>query len=233
MMKKEPMMAEQSQGITDARSTPEAKAARIKRLRKLTNLERTDVDLKYGINVSTLKGWETARAHGLSKKGAYKFLKIAAREGVICSYEWLMYGLGHGPRLIEKFDTLLESDAPVSSTDEERNIIEELQLFRNHHHNTIDLIINDDGMYPYYSIGDYIAGIKCQKQQFSKLIDLNCIVQLEDGQLLFRKIKQGAQQNTYTLTCINPNTTVQEQILYNIELVGAAPIIWHRKKIQL
>ena len=225
-------MAMQSQDITDTRSTPESKAARLKRLRRLTNLERVDVAAKYGINVSTLKGWETARAHGLSKKGANRFLKIAAQEGVLCSYEWLMYGLGHGPRILEKFDTHLEI-SPSSSHNEEEKIIEELLLFRHHHHNTIDLIIEDDGMSPYYAIGDYVAGVKLSKQYFSKLINTDCIVQTTDGQLLLRKIKMVTQQNTFTLSCVNPNTTVTEPVLYNIELVGAAPVIWHRKKIQL
>ncbi|OGT22548.1 MAG: hypothetical protein A3C55_00015 [Gammaproteobacteria bacterium RIFCSPHIGHO2_02_FULL_42_13] len=225
-------MAVQSQDITDARSTPEAKAARLKRLRKLTNLERVDVAAKYGINVSTLKGWETARAHGLSKKGANRFLKISAQEGVLCSYEWLMYGLGHGPRILEKFDTTLEIN-PSSDHNEEEEIIEELQLFRHHHRNTVDLIVEDDGMSPYYAIGDYVAGAKLAKQYFSKLINTDCIVQTTDGQLLLRKVKKGPRQNTFTLSCINPNTTVAEPVLYNVELVGAAPIIWHRRKIQL
>src|SRR5262249_31447785 len=50
---------------------------------------------KYGISANTLQSWEKAKAGGLTSKGAKRILSALQQEGVNCSTEWLLYGIGH------------------------------------------------------------------------------------------------------------------------------------------
>lgn len=86
--------------ILDEKSTPEARAKRLRRVRNLANLSRKALCEDGLINVNTLKGWELGRYGGLPKDGAEKIIQRIAREGVHCTLDWLLHEIGPGPRLI-------------------------------------------------------------------------------------------------------------------------------------
>ena len=60
-------------------------------------------------------------------------------------------------------------------------------------------------------------------------VNKDCIVHLENGERFFRRLVKNSKGN-FNLTCLNPNESTTEPVLYNVDIVEAAPIIWHRWK---
>lgn len=217
--------------------SPKAKGERLKRIRHLTNLTREEFCEGSEINLATLISWEVGRFGGLSSKGAKRVITRAAKEGVFCSLEWLLYEIGAGPKVRVDYKKANQAQAAaeknnLSEDAEEENaiIIEELMLFRKLHKQAIDFIVDDDGMLPYYQLGDYIAGTKRYAKNIKALIGYDCIIQTKDGHLTFRKLQMGPRDNSFNLVCVNLQAKTKDLITYDVELATAAPVIWHRKK---
>lgn len=197
---------------------------RLRRIRNLANLSRKTLCEEAEININTYIGYEVGRYGGLTKKGADRVITYLTSKGVYCSLDWLMQGEGKAPKVIT------ESTAPTSFLESETlKMAEELQLFHSHYKNSIDYQIIDDGMLPLYEIGSYVAGVACSEVNIKKVVGFDCIVKTKSGELIVRNVREGRIENTYTLTCINPETSVNSPILYDVKLSFAAKIIWHRK----
>jgi len=220
--------------MSDTQAAAEARAERLKRLRNLANLSRKDMCEGSGINLNTLIGWEVARHGGLSKVGAKKVITRLAKAGVFTTLEWLLYGIGQGPNVVPNFDELSEQKHKASPDyrldEEEQKIIEELLVFKKQYQETADLIVEDDGMSPFYEKGDYVAGVKYFRDKAEKAINKPCIVQLETGEIVLRILKTGTEKDTYTLLCSNYQASTNTPIV-NIKILSAAIVIWHRKKL--
>lgn len=217
--------------VTDDRSTPEARAARVKRLRNLANLSRKEMCDSEELNVNTLKGWEIARYGGLPLDGAHKVVKRVAKEGIFCTVEWLLYEEGPPPKV-----NLTQTEAADNNTNtcsEQENIDKEIKLFHSNYANAVSHELIDDGMAPLYEKDDFVAGIKFLGKKIREAVGLNCLAQLANGDIQFRKLSQGKTADTYNLACLNANTTVDLPIIFDAELIWAAPVIWHRKKTLL
>ena len=80
-------------------ASPKAKGERLKRIRHLGNLSREEFCEGSEINLATLISWEVGRFGGLSSKGAKRVIARAAKEGVFCTIEWLLYEIGVGPEV--------------------------------------------------------------------------------------------------------------------------------------
>lgn len=199
---------------------PIARGKRLTMARNMTNLSREDLAKKYQLSSSTLQSWETPKHGGLTQKGAAKIVAILAKEGIQCSTDWLLSGIGVGPQAIGKN----RSYSPESA------IIAEILTFRTHNPDAIDIIVKDDGLDPIYCEGDYVGGRKRYDTAISTAIGKTCIVETTDGETLLRYLRPGHRPNHYTLICLNPETTVLKPVLYDIALKSAAPIIWHRRK---
>ena len=200
----------------------------------MANLSRRMMCAQSTIKPQTLIGWEIARHGGLSKVGAKKVIERVAKEGVVCTLDWLLFGNGQGPTIIPDYPILSNvlniNEKRLSITTEDQDIMKELQLFKKHYQNTIELQLPDDGMAPFFTAGDYVAGIRVHGKQINQLINYNCIVQLKNGNILFRTIKQGEDDDCFTLTCLNSQTSLAESTVHNIKLLSAGCVIWHRKK---
>jgi HTH-type transcriptional regulator, cell division transcriptional repressor len=202
----------------------------------MANLSRKQMCQGSDLNINTYIGYEVARYGGLTRKGAESVIKRVAQENVKCSYNWLMYNIGPLPQIHGNLNTtpeskLLDPNAEFTAPDQEVEfIIQELLLFRNQYPQAIDFIICDDGMLPTYAIGEYIAGIKRYGKSIASGINQDCIVETQEGETLCRRLRQGVKPNHYTLMCLNPNTIVDPPVYYDVQLVSAAPIVWHRRK---
>lgn len=209
------------QGLRDAKD----RGARLKRIRNLANVSRKQLCEEAGVNINTYIGYEVGRYGGITVKGADKILKYLQEKGVNCSMDWLMHETGTAPYVFtEKMEGI-----SLKNLQEEGKIQEELGVFRSHYMETIDCRISDDGMSPVYPLGSYVAGVLNDATKVTELVNSDCIIQLENGDILVRKLKEGRLENTYTLACINPETAVANPILYNVTITNAARIIWHRK----
>ena len=212
--------------LVDQKITPIARGKRLRRLRNMSNLSRHDIEEKYAISANTLKGWEIGRHGGLTERGACKLLTAFIEEHVFSTIDWLLYDIGIGPYLLKENKQI---DIPTHKTFEEQTIIHELLLFRQTYPNVTTFVVNDDAMEPCYSRGEYVAGIKRLGETCKRLIGTDCIVQTHDGKLLLRRLHQYAEQG-YLLTCLNPHTYTKNPVIYNAQLISAAPVMWQRKK---
>lgn len=109
---------------------------------------------KYGISISAVQGWEDIRWNGLTENGANLLARALNEEGFSITVEWLMFGVGDTPSFLEN-----SNNAPRPSPMDESNLLHELHLFLQHHPGAVSIIIEDDGLAPWYTPGDYVAGI--------------------------------------------------------------------------
>lgn len=216
----------------DEKSKPKEKAKRLRRLRNLANLSRKNLCTLSNINLNTYKGWEIGKYNGLPLDGAKKIINALLLRGVDCSLDWLLHEIGVGPKvsILPNKTTTNKKIKKLSLETEHRLIINEILLFREQFKNTVDLIIDDDGMEPLYNKSEYAAGIIRDPKDIPKLIGINCICQLASGQIILRNLRAGTECNKYSLFCINPATTVENPVIKDIELIGAAPVIRHFRK---
>lgn len=220
--------------VGDIKSSAKSRGKRLRSLRKMADLTRKDIQEKYHINAGTLQGWEDARFGGLTSKGASRIVKALRNEGMQCHVDWLMHGVGTPPlpsdSLYMGSDVLTTLGVAPGSPSDDTAIVEELMCFRRCNPQGIDLLISDDGMEPQFMRGDYVAGKKRTGNQIQELIGMNCIVETNSGEVMLRNLRSSKEKDLYTLTCVNPHASVFEPIIYNISLVSAAPVIWHRRK---
>lgn len=221
--------------IIDPTVLARERADRLRRLRNLANLSRKELCEAANININTYIGYETVRYGGLTKKGAEKVVHYVTTKGVYTTIEWLMYGLGPNPQVItnDKQDAVEGYYSSISDQGNEmQKIAEEVYLFHKHYKHAIDCRIDDDGMSPKYDVGDYVAGILYSGATIDNLVGLDCIIKTAEGQLLVRSLCHGRIKGHYTLTCNNPKTTVKHPVMYDIKVISAAYIIWHRRAYQ-
>ena len=217
--------------VNDPANTPEARGKRVAILRGMTRLSRRAFSEQYLIAARTLQNWEDALSGGISKGGARKIVAAIKPDGIHCTYEWLMFGIGEGPKVIEPVsNSALEDSPPLSADEQDKFIADELLLFRHHHKGVIDFVVADNGMEPRFVVGDYVAGIRRAKEAIDSIVGLDCIVQTLDGEVLLRTVKKGNAAGYYTLICSNSHTTIAKPILYDVVLLYAAPVIWTRRK---
>lgn len=215
--------------ITGDKSSAKARAKRLKMIRNLANLSRKQLCELCNINIHTLIGWEVARFGGLPLDGAEKIIQGVTQKGVHCTLDWLIHEIGAGPTVITDY-VIAKKDAEKkvkknSTNIDEKQLLEEILFFRKQYNDAITLLLTDDGMSPFYNAGDYVAGIKQYGEKIKALIEKDCIVQLSSGEIILRNLHSGNEAKKYNLVCINPQTTVVEPIIYNVEITSAAPAI--------
>lgn len=221
----------QTAEATDFRITPTARGRRLRILRMLADFSRKDMAEKYKISTSTLQAWEEGKGGGLSDKGALRVIEAFRHAGVNCSYDWLLHDIGTGPQLVSQSRPLLTMEAYQEAEEANQEAIsQELLVFRRCNTDSIDMLVLDDGMAPIYNKGDYIGGRRrFEPSAISSLIGCDCMVETTFGEKIFRRLRPGAEEGFFNLVCVNPNADVAEPTRYNVKLVSAAPVIWHRR----
>lgn len=222
--------------LQDPKTSPQARGKRVETLRKMTRLSRREFHEKFGISKTNMQNWEDAYGGGLSEKGARKIIAAVNPYGISCTFEWLMYGAGPSPQMSDEL--FLDNAAPTEQTgtsindDDEATIIaaELLAFYQHYPRVAVDHVVADDGMEPRFIVGERVAGCKAYGKAIEKLVGLDCIVQIQEGGTLLRMLKNGTIKGRYTLACSNPNASLEKPILYDVELLSAAPVTWTRRK---
>lgn len=229
-----PAKAERS---TDDKSGPEQRAKRLKSLRQMTGLSRDVFRQRYGIARGTLQNWESARFGGLTLKGAVSMIRAFKAENVEVSVDWLMHGVGRGPHFASLDNQQVDASNKEAMAGElgqevekELSIItEELLCFRRLNPDSIDLVMTDDSMTPFYAAGDYVAGVRRYQGRIESAVGHDCIVQTTEYGTLLRRLAPGEEPDRYTLLAHNVHTRSRRPVLYNVDVISAAPVIWVRR----
>jgi len=214
--------------VTNEKTTREARAERLRRVRNMANLSREEMCQKGNLNINTYKGWEIARYGGLPVDGAERVMHRVAQEGIVCTVDWLLYEIGIGPYVIPRYNQQASTAEQLNK--EEKLIMSEIALFQEQFPQAINEQIQDDGLSPFYDLGDFVAGINYYNEEIQSLVGKCCIIQTCDGRKLVRYLKNDVTLNKYMLVCTNPQTQVVNPVIYATEIVSAAPIIRHYRK---
>lgn len=229
----------QSTKPIDSVASPEARARRLASLRGLMRLSRHAFAKRYGANARTLQNWEYGKSGGISVHAAKKLVIAVQASGITgFTLEWLMYGIGEGPLVSEHLyrdnlhDAVHTHSFSPEHDQESQHIIDEILLFRQHYfpQETVEYIVKDDAMAPRYLLGDHLAGVRHYGKAIINTLDWDCIVHTAQGDTLLRTVKPSQVDGCYTLRCQNPQTTIVQPMLYDVELVSAAPVVWVRRK---
>ena len=206
--------------MIDEHTTAQARAHRLLFLRNLSGLSRDKLQSRYRIARGTLQNWESARC-ALTTKGAKLVIRAYQAEGIYCSFDWLMFGIGPSPKYEHNRDSV-KSGYKISS--DIRIPTPELLYFRKNNTNSIDTIVYDDSLSPLHSPGDYVAGIRVSGEQILHVCEKICIIQTLSGEMIVRYLRRGDELGLYHLIVMN--TQARQKSLYNQEIIAAARIIW-------
>ena len=195
---------------------------RVYHLRQLMGLSRSDMCRRYGIPRGTIQNWEAER-YPLSEKGAQRLCMVADAEGIQVSEEWLRFGHGKAPELSQ-----LHRDTYTELTESMPFIKNELQYFKTHNENTIEMIVHDSHMEPIFQLGDVVAGIRYYHDDIIKADACCCIVHTNEHGLLLRQVRATEVPDRYHLLSLNHQTAEKTELHY-CRIISAAPILWHRR----
>lgn len=203
-------------------SLTQTSGRRIKLARGMLGLSRKELEERFRISVNTLQAWESDK-NTLTDKGAKKLNEVFIKLGLLCTEDWLLTGQGQTPILLQDISAL------PNEMNEDICILREIEAFKALNPDPIVVIINDSGMEPIYTIGDFVGGNKKTDLHIESLIGENCIVETFPGDTLVRKLLRGSKSQLYNLVCINFANDIQP-IIPDTKIRSAAKIVLHRKK---
>lgn len=204
-----------------------SRGERLRRIRRYLKLSRADIQQRYGIPAPSLQNWEDCKGNGLTEKGARRLASAFQTEGVACTAEWLLYGLGQDP-LANTYNEAADLTTSPNATQDPST--QELAYFHRINPNAIHAILPDNLMQPYYQQGDIVAGKLYFADQIDTLHNNHCIVQTIDGQVLVRRLLKSNSPHHFDLQVFQGKNHQPEITHTNITLLSAAPIIWIRKR---
>lgn len=202
-------------------SSPEERGRRIQFIRKhLLGLSREKFCERPNFVIPhTLKSWELAWGSGLTEKGAGQIVERAKELGIYCTTAWLLYGIGREA-------TRLTREIELSAAAEKQVAIE-LLAFREQP-NTIDSIIADDAMIPFFYPGNYVGGIIVEDIEMA--INKDCIIVDNNNDIYVRILKYGEEPGRYNLVSMNQHPNFAKKEIKNVLVKAVAPIVWLRRK---
>ena len=201
------------------------RAKRLLALRAMLGLSRDELHRRYAISKATLQNWESARAGGLTKRGAQQVFKAYQAENIDFTLEWLLHGIGTGPSF--KSGPVSNTGSPAVSQQDSvipSNVLEHVLYYRNTHQDVFDMQLIDDSMASRYPRNAFIGGVKYYQEQVSALLGLDCIVQIPNHDLIFRRLLPGNGMHRYHLVPINLHSA--HQIYTDVEVIAAAKVDW-------
>lgn len=211
------------------RSSLETPGDRLKYLRALLQVSRAYLQEKYGLPEVTLKSWENNKV-GLSSAAVKRCVEIYKAEELIVDENWILLGTGLDPVSKVTIAKLFAEPSKMTHTpnDENECILTEANTFKNSNENAVVFLVSDDEMRPFYKRGDYVGGKLYHGQNLKNAINKDCIVYLKDGSRFLRRLIQNSNDG-FNLSCINPTEiSTTPPVMFNVEIEGAAPVIWHR-----
>ncbi len=200
----------------------ESTGGRIKLARSMLGLSRKDLEDLFHISSNTLQAWESDRV-SLTDKGAKKLNEAFIKSGLLCTETWLLSGTGVEPIILKNTNAL------PNEINEEMCILREIEAFKAINPSPIIVIVNDDGMEPFYYLGDIVGGNKIDLSNYDQLVGRNCIIETYQGDTLIRRLLKGGKDGLYNLACINLST-YQQPIIQDIKPRFIAKIVMHRTR---
>lgn len=208
-------------------------AARLRALRENCGLTRKEFSQNHDLSSYTLRALENGVLK-VSQKHIDKLLEAFKKEGVNCTKEWLLEGIGPAPSdetIIPHNSSLgLAQDVP-SLYVPKKGIEREIHFFIKNNPEALVIQILDTSMLPLYEPKDYVGGVKADLNSKNLPYGKPCLVILPDDHQLVRILYPGDQEHLFCLGFPYPTPLNKHLFLVNIPLKSIYPIVWHRKEI--
>lgn len=203
---------------------------RLYAIRSFVQSIRKEFCKKTGLSENTLRSWEK-NSVPLSEKGAQRLSEILAKEGILCTPEWLLRGTGASPLTQEGLKRKFKQTFGEKEVDEDLEISREADLFLKKYSHSIIMVVLDNAMAPQFEQGDYLGGISIPSPQLKAHLKKACIIELDDPHAtLVRTLERGKKPQTYALSCLNPLEATNDPFLAEANIKKAYEILWFRRK---
>lgn len=201
--------------------------------RELSPLSRKAFCTKHGLNWYTVQSWELRRnfSRGVN---VTKFCQALAGEGIICTEDWLIEGIGPKPYL-ESSHEAGTYVPPITSRQLKKNaptlidglIQEEVALFCEHSQKIeregVVIQISDEAMSPDYEVGEFVGALHIPLDQAHHFHQVVCLVEATPHHFLVRRLLKDGE--TYILLAIN-----KDYPLIRLEqITSLKEIVWRRR----
>jgi transcriptional regulator with XRE-family HTH domain len=203
---------------------------RLYAIRSFVQSIRKEFCKKTGLSENTLRSWEKNTV-SLSEKGAQRLCAIFAKEGILCTPEWLLRGTGISPLTQEGLKRKFKQAFGEQQIDEDLGISREADLFLKKYPQSIIMVVLDNAMAPQFEQGDYLGGVSIPPSQLKVHLKRACIIELDDPHAtLIRTLEKGKKPQTYALSCLNPFEATNAPFLAEANIKKAYEILWFRRK---
>lgn len=236
-MKKNSNLALKEKSRTHRPLEIQERANRLRFLRKMAHLSMKEFAQYCNLGLTTINYWEQGYS-SVTERGAKKVCKAMREEGIECSAIWLMTGYGEPPKITDSsklsklnyqaLESLSKQTINEKKSDYPMENIEiraELTLFKKHYPEHLIHLIDNESMKPLYGAGDLVAGKKLTEKNMELAHGADCIVELESGKLLLRRVKIAQVANSFDLYVINSEASLEFPPLRNINVRALAPIV--------
>lgn len=166
--------------------------ARFRSARSLVpDLNRKSFCERHGINRYTMQSWENG-LHVSKGKNVERFIEALAREGVFCTAEWLIEGIGEPARPLlginHDHNGLAFTSEPTSSSQQDEAINDLVASYQNTGLNVMTFRVPDDAMSPQFIQGDLVVGRLIKDAEKNDAHQKFCIVALSADKSVVRKV---------------------------------------------
>lgn len=187
------------------------KAERLKFLRYLTGLKRTEMEEKYKIPQVTLKKWENS-VLPITRKGIERCLSAYEKESVYTTVEWVEEGIGPIPSLSVRIKDNCDLD-------------DDLLYFKTKYPDCIVHKIERDNLYPKYRKGEIVIG-NIHQGPIMAVDKTDCIFELVDKSRGITRVFIEDKKINFLST--NYDFNQDKALLINVKVEFLAPIKWHQ-----
>jgi transcriptional regulator with XRE-family HTH domain len=171
----------------------ESPGQRLQKLRKLRNLTQEALAERVGVQRLAISRWETGdRGFGRAAR------KLAA--ALQTDPQWLEYGGAGGPATLPVVGYVGAGSEVYPFNDGET--FDEIEAPFGAPPDARVLISKGDSMMPEIGDGDYIVYREIT-QRVDDLLGKRCVVRLDDGRVLVKRLRRGTTYGTYTLDSTN------------------------------
>ena len=223
--------------MTDAdpknKDIPQTTGGRFRYAREISPIPRTVFCRKHKINYNTVQSWEISR-NVCRSPNVTKFCRALAAEGIVCTEDWLIDGIGPQPYLASSpeagvYVPPIRVRQPKKKTLEspEDLVHKEIALFYDHslkmQREGIAIQVSNSAMAPDYEAGEFIGGCRIPLNQIDRLHQTICLIEAKPHHFLVRRLlKEG---EAYILLATNKDSPV----ICLDEITSAAEIVWRRR----
>ncbi|MBA3813514.1 MAG: helix-turn-helix transcriptional regulator [Alphaproteobacteria bacterium] len=160
---------------------------RLKACRAMLNKTLKELGTAHHISIGSLSNWESG-ASPISEKNVHKIISLLAAEGLICSKEWLLEGMGEAPYIyISKSYSPDQKDSSFNLTSQFL-FFKEIESFKKSHPDMLIALVRDDSMLPFLRVGDYVGGAELSKADYINEQGNICIIEIREGEFLVRQL---------------------------------------------